>query len=82
MKGLNSFIVESFENHLISTANYVKSMQEEEYDFTSTNDMLRQVWEISVETFEGDNIQWGSEKEELYGEVFDDMQSFIFDILA
>ena len=82
MKGLNSFIVEGFENHLISTANYVKSMQEEGYDFTSTNDMLRQVWEIAVETFEGDNIQWGSEKEELYGEVFDNMENFILDILA
>jgi hypothetical protein len=82
MKALNNFIIEDFKNHLISTADYVKSMQEKEYDFTSTNDMLRQVWETAVETFEGDNIQWGSEKEELYGEVFDDMESFIFDILA
>jgi hypothetical protein len=74
--------IEDFKYHLISTAEYVKSMHEEHGDFTSVNDRINQVWNIAVETFEGDNIEWGSEKEDQYGVVFDDMEYFIHDIVA
>lgn len=85
MTQLNEWIIDDFKSHLISTAEYVKSRHEIDSDYTSVNDSINQVWQIAVETFEEDCgvriIQWGSEEEVLFGEIFDGYEDKIFEIV-
>lgn len=78
MKTLNENEIIDFKNHLNLTTDYVLKNTEVELDVKSIDDCLRQVWEISVEDYELDDIEWGSEKEELYGQVFDEMECELF----
>lgn len=79
MKGLNEQAIIDFKDHLNSTTDYVlKNTEVGELDVNSINNILKKVWEISVEDYELDNIEWGSEKEELYGQVFDYMELELF----
>jgi len=82
---LNEYIIADFKSHLISTAEYLKSNHEVDADYTSVNDRLKQVWEIAVETFEEDCgmriIEWGSIEEILFGEIFDEIEEELYQIV-
>lgn len=71
--------VQKFTDHLIQTAHYVKS-HDEQLGYTSTDDMLRQTFEIAYETY--DNLKWQTADEELYGKIFDLIEDKLIKILA
>jgi hypothetical protein len=77
MKNTNN--LQAFSDHLISTAYKIKSWQQpgEWWRTQSQFWQLRQVWEVSVDTFEspiGDK--------EAYAKLFDNMKDTILDIIS
>ena len=69
--------IQNFIEHLIRTAHYVKSTEEEQ-GYPSSRDMLRQTWEIAFDTYglsfwtaEEIELHWGTKDEDFYGKIFD-----------
>jgi uncharacterized membrane protein YgaE (UPF0421/DUF939 family) len=76
---MTTFEKEHFAQHLINTAHYVKS-HDEQSGYTSTRDMLCQTFEIAFETFDNGKLDW--KDEELYAEIFDSIVEKLEEILA
>ena len=86
---MKTFEKEQFAQHLINTAHYLESRRESAY--TSTKDMLCQIFEVACETFETgvliDNEECIISDEmdavlSAYGEIFDSIVEKLEEILA